>query len=640
MKVSRATSKPGTAPGDPSLQSTTPSLSREASMLHRNRARFWLQPLAAIVAITLAVPLALPLTAHADDDDAAIPAGGTGVARVSVVEGSVAIGRGDSTAPVAAAINAPILAADYVTTGAQSRAEVQFDGKTMARLGENVQLRVAHLDNDERQLQLAAGTIDVRLLRGDGGAMTIDTPSISIAPRASGSYRIAVSDDGTSFVTIRSGRADIITPQGSQSLTPGSTLIAQGSAQNPQIIFRDAVGYDSFDTFNDQLDRTELAALSDSPYIDPGIGGVSDLGAYGNWVSDGSYGEVWIPTTVAVGWAPYRTGSWVWEDGYGWTWVAAEPWGWAPYHYGRWYFSSAYNRWAWYPPARAAAVPAWSPALVGFIGLSLGAVSVGVGFGSHIGWVPLAPHEAFHPWWGPHATAVNVTNVTNVTITNVTINQTYRNARYNGVSSVSVENFRAGHFGTAVAVTNAQLAMARPLPLRGALPVVPTASNLRFTAQPAFAGAAPPRPAVFPQRAFAGSATVAPRTPFVEQQARVTRITGAPAYERPAAVPPPTASRPSYSVPASSYERSATVAPPAAARPASVPPPTAARPAFVAPPAAAERPWAGRPASGESLGWPAPHAPPSYRQPAAHVPPPHPHGGEAAHEGHAEHDRH
>jgi hypothetical protein len=428
-------------------------------MLRRFFLPFVLRPLVAIVTFALVGPLALPLAARADDDaPAAFATTDAGVARLSVIDGTVGLERGGATNAAAAVVNAPVLADDYVTTGPQSRAEIQFDGTTAVRLGENVQMRFTRIEPADRQVQLAAGTIDLRLLRGTDGTSTIDTPSISIVPRTEGSYRVAVGDDGTTFVSVRSGRADIETPQGAQSLAPGSTLIAQGTASNPQIASRDAIAFDSFDSFNDGLDRAQLAALGNSPYVDTDIGGVSDLGAYGNWVDDGTYGHVWIPAGVGPDWAPYRTGSWVPAGPYGYAWVAAEPWGWAPYHYGRWYYSTAYGHWAWYPPAPARIAPAWSPALVGFVGLSAGAVSVGIGFGRGVGWVPLAPYEAFRPWWGAHAAPFGAS----VAYGNGAYGAGYRNARYNGVSSASGATFRAGRLGTAPAVTPPSFAQARP----------------------------------------------------------------------------------------------------------------------------------------------------------------------------------
>src|SRR5689334_12375662 len=53
----------------------------------------------------------------------------------------------------------------------------------------------------------------------------------------------------------------------------------------------------------------------------------SELSPYGRWIQRGSYGWVWEPTRVEVGWRPYTRGRWVQSD-YGWTWLSDEPWGW------------------------------------------------------------------------------------------------------------------------------------------------------------------------------------------------------------------------------------------------------------------------------------------------------------------------
>ena len=71
------------------------------------------------------------------------------------------------------------------------------------------------------------------------------------------------------------------------------------------------------------------------------------------------------------------------------------PWGWAPYHYGRWVYWN--NYWAW-APGPIVASPVWEPALVGFLGFP--GFSIGVGFGTPIGWVALGWGEPLWPWWG------------------------------------------------------------------------------------------------------------------------------------------------------------------------------------------------------------------------------------------------
>lgn len=454
------------------------------------RARL-LSPMIAAVIISLVSPLA----ARADGDDAST----AGVARLSLVAGSVAVQRGDSEEPTSAAVNAPILSADYITTGPDSRAEVEFDGASMVRFGENVQARFSQIDPRNRQLQLAAGTIDVRLFHGTDGNTAIDTPSVSIVPTESGLYRVNVTPDGTTELTVRAGRANLVTPHGTQTVVPGSTVIASGAAANPNVQSTDALALDTFDTFNDERDRLYQHDIANAPpYVDNTIEGADDLAANGTWTNDNVYGHVWIPANVGPDWAPYRDGRWVWEGAYGWTWVAAEPWGWAPYHYGRWFYQTSFNRWAWTPPPLYTR-PAWSPALVGFVGFNIGAVRIGLGIGRNIGWVPLAPNEPFHPWWGARRGAFN----------NVAVNDHFRNMMVrNAVTGVSMANFQAGRFHARVAFSAEQLRGAQAL--HGALPVTPTHANLGYAnrALPASFG----NHAAFAGRTFAGHAAVTTRS--------------------------------------------------------------------------------------------------------------------------------
>jgi hypothetical protein len=101
---------------------------------------------------------------------------------------------------------------------------------------------------------------------------------------------------------------------------------------------------------------------------------------------------------------------------------------------------------------------------------------VGFGFGN-IGWVPLAPYETLHPWWGAaYAGGINRgINVTNVNITTV-----YRNARVaNGISSVRTEDFGAGRFQNIQRVNGAQVQQAGLV--SGRMPVTPSIASRRFS---------------------------------------------------------------------------------------------------------------------------------------------------------------
>jgi hypothetical protein len=491
----------------------------------------------AVCAVTLALiaplsALAPPAAAAHDDLDpapASIAADGVGVARVSVIDGTLAIQRGDASDSLGAVVNAPVLGGDYVVSGDASRAEIQFDTDTAIRLDQDVQMRFTHLDPHERSIQLAAGTLVLRLHRGTDGTTNIDTPSITVKPQAAGIYRVTVTPDGQTDVTVRAGDAQIVTPQAPIDLQPGNTLVAQGDAGNPSTQLQAAIAVDDFDAFNRSRDHVYALAQAQSAYIDPNIDGVADLQNAGHWVVDPTYGNVWVPTDVDASWAPYRDGRWVWEEGYGWTWIGNESWGWAPYHFGSWFNSPTYG-WAWYPP-QPRAVIVWRPALVAFIGFGAGA-GFGLGFAggnafANIGWVPLAPFEPYHPWWGnrygglPQASLTNISNVTNVS--NVTNINVYQNVRYNAVTSVSSERFIQGNFNGSAAVPAAQLRSAHVF--TGAVPVVPTASNLRFSDN----AARPPidvQPALM-AHTFAGNRSAIARTPFTAQRVSLATATHA-----------------------------------------------------------------------------------------------------------------
>ncbi|MBV8370584.1 MAG: FecR domain-containing protein [Candidatus Eremiobacteraeota bacterium] len=481
------------------------------------------RPVALAAAAALLFSVFVPLAARADSDAAvAASPSGVGVARISYIRGSVAVQRGDSATATTAVINAPVLGGDYVTTGENARAEIEFDATAAVRLGAGVQMRFTHLDTADRELQLAEGTVELRLLRGLDGRSQIDTPSVSLRPRTQGAYRVSVDADGRTQITVRSGIADVVTPQETRSLSTGSTLLASGPAANPVLQSVNLIADDDFDAFNIARDLLAQRALGSGDYFAPGVAGLADLDSYGQWVSDSSYGRVWVPYNVAPGWAPYRDGRWAWEDNFGWTWIGYEPWGWAPYHYGRWYHNSRYG-WCWYPNPF---VTVWSPALVGFFTFGSG---LGLGFGN-IGWVPLSPLDPFNPWWG-FGNSASIVYVSNNFDNDWhhhhhhdwdDVARTYGNAKYNGVTYVPRHDFQNGQFQHRYTTPPQQRHVEI---VRGPVPVVPTVASLRYSERPVSPQLAL-KPALM-QRQFAGNPTVVRRTPFEQQRAAIAAVTRA-----------------------------------------------------------------------------------------------------------------
>jgi hypothetical protein len=398
-----------------------------------------------------------------------------GVARISVMNGQVSVRRGDSGEWVAGIINAPLMVDDRVAAGQSSRAEVQFDSANLIRVGANAEIRLGALDYNHYNIQIAHGTVTYRVLRDSRVKVELDTPLISVRPMHIGVYRVYVQQDGQTEITVRLGDAEIYTPRGVEQLQAGQTMLARGTAADPEFRVVPAIAIDEWDRWNEQRDH-ELLSSQSYRNVPRDVYGTEGMDSSGRWVNDPTYGSVWSPT-VGPDWAPYQDGRWVWEDWYGWTWVSYEPWGWAPYHYGRWFYGAPYG-WCWYPGGFGPQY--WSPALVAFFGFGGGGVGIGFGFGN-VGWVALAPFEVMHPWWGPgfyggFRGGVGV----GVGITNANILASYRNARVaNGVAGVSAADFAAGRFHNISRVGGEQIRNAGLV--RGQLPVAPTSASLRYS---------------------------------------------------------------------------------------------------------------------------------------------------------------
>jgi hypothetical protein len=478
-----------------------------------------LLPLLTLTALTLSTSFAQDAPPQDDQGQAAEPDGqyeqGRAVARISVLNGDVSVRRGDSGEVTAAAVNGPLMAGDTLLTSSSSRAEIQLDYGKVLRVGPNSEVRFSGMDVKSFQIQIAAGTVMFRVLRPSESQAELDTPSIAVHPTKQGIYRVAVREDGTSEITVRSGEAEIYSQKGSERLGPGRTMYARGSSTDPEFQVSEAIPMDSWDRWNDDRDRY-LERSRSYEHVSRDVYGAEDLDQYGQWTNDPTYGSVWSPR-VDAGWAPYRDGRWVWEDYYGWTWVSADPWGWAPYHYGRW-FVGVGGGWCWYPgPIYARHY--WAPAFVGFFGYG-GRVGFGFGFGG-LGWVPLAPFEVFHPWWGRgfyggfrggfgnRVSIVNNTNIVNV----------YRNARVaGGVSGVNASEFgrRSGRFET---LNQGHLQQAGLV--RGAVPVSPERASLRMSDRAVNGNFPQSRAQSFASHAQAPQVN---RVPFEQQQRGMQQI--------------------------------------------------------------------------------------------------------------------
>jgi len=248
---------------------------------------------------------------------------GRGVARISVINGDVTVRRGDGDDLIAAAVNAPLVVPDTLFTGTASRAEVQLDWANMVRLSSNAEVTFSELEYQRFQIQVSRGTVTYSVLRKSEADIDLATPNVSVRPLSKGRYRVTVRGDGTTEVTVRTGEAEIYTPQGVEYLKAGRSMLVRGSLGSPEFQIAAAIPKDEWDRWNEQRDK-ELTRSVSYKYVSPSVYGAEDLDGYGSWISDPSYGWVWAPR-VTAGWAPYRYGRWSWVDWYGWSWVSYDP---------------------------------------------------------------------------------------------------------------------------------------------------------------------------------------------------------------------------------------------------------------------------------------------------------------------------
>jgi hypothetical protein len=318
--------------------------------------------------------------------------------RLAFIDGAASLWRSGAHDWLPARVNTPLAPGDRLYIAERANLEIQIGARAFVRAAERTELGLANLEPDFLQLELKSGTasLDLRSL-APGHTVELDTPNAVFTIEHPGYYRAAIDGDRTYFITRRAGRATISLEGGmAHTISPSEEIVVSG-AEAPTVATYVAPALDAWDRWNYARTDHEIEALS-ARYMSPGVYGAGVLDQYGSWRVVGTYGPVWVPDRSPPGWAPYSSGSWIWDPYYGWTWVDDAPWGWAPFHYGRWVFINSY--WAW-APGPVIVRPVYAPALVAFFGVAPGvSVSIGIGAVPAVSWVALGWGEPLIPWWG------------------------------------------------------------------------------------------------------------------------------------------------------------------------------------------------------------------------------------------------
>ena len=333
------------------------------------------------------------------------------VGRIGHVEGDIYRYMDVGNEWVQTFVDSPAGTGDILSTGAGSRAEINFPNQLVVRLAENGEVEIINLEEDIGEFYLVAGlarfynnsstgTLKIRTNRGVANLpagsiadLQADATSIQIwSVRGGATFLAMASDSRTETLEVIDQSTSLTIYR--NSVTAGIGPIDRG--WHNWCAERENVWHER------QLVRSEYMPepLQEYAYV---------LQPHGRWrrvYSRGYYYWAWKPHRVAAGWAPYTSGYW-----YDWrgdrVWVDHNPWGWVTHHHGQW--MHVHGSWMWTPYVHVASTPGvtvtsfsivfgpryrphWHPGRVRWIT-----------YNDYVGWLPLAPWETYygHRRWGP-----------------------------------------------------------------------------------------------------------------------------------------------------------------------------------------------------------------------------------------------
>ncbi len=302
-----------------------------------------------------------PVQSHAGNQGAMAAAGP--VVRLSDVEGMVQILRGNQTEFSQAVMNMPLIQGSRIETGADGRAEIEFQDGSVARITPNSSLSITRLQATsdgtlETAVEQLSGLIYYELRSDSKTPFQVMIGDRRVTPLANSTFRINL-DGAPQGLAVMDGRVQVEGASNSYlaEVRQGQTINFQPSG-NAQYTIAEGVRPNGFDEWNDQRDQEAAQeAQNQTParvqqgggsIMDSGIGW-SDLDNAGGWYPLPGYGMVWQPWGAGPGFDPYGFGEWA-DFGGGYSWISGYSWGWLPFNCGAWSYIGSFG-WGWMPGA-------------------------------------------------------------------------------------------------------------------------------------------------------------------------------------------------------------------------------------------------------------------------------------------------
>jgi hypothetical protein len=282
------------------------------------------------------------------------------VVRLSDVEGTVQIARGNEVQFSQAVMNMPLMEGSRLNTGSDGRAEIEFEDGSVVRITPNSSVTLTRLqmesdDNRSTVIGQSSGLAYYELRSSSQTVYAVVEDGKTITPAADTTFRVDLTAK-TPEVSVLAGRIHVVGPENSftADVHEGQAIDFPKSG-NAQYTIADGILPNGFDDWNDQRDQEaqqqaqqQTAAREQGGGANGGMGW-GDLDSSGGWYPLPGYGMVWQPYGVGPNFDPYGEGTWTYfGPGFGYSWVSAYPWGWLPFHCGGWSYIGGFG-WGWMP---------------------------------------------------------------------------------------------------------------------------------------------------------------------------------------------------------------------------------------------------------------------------------------------------
>lgn len=285
------------------------------------------------------------------------------VVRLSDVEGTVQILRGNQTEFSQAVMNMPLTQGSRLVTSADSRAEIEFEDGSVARITPNSSLTISDLQSTpdgalDTTVEQLSGLIYYELRSDPKTPFKVVFNGRTASPITNSTFRINLSASSQDLAVI-DGKVQVAGDSSSYlTEVPQGKTIQFAPSANEQYTIANWIAPNGFYDWNQQRDQEAAQqAKNQTParvqqgggsIMDSGFGW-SDLDNSGAWYPLPGYGMVWQPYDIGADFDPYGNGMWAdMGGGFGYSWISGYPWGWLPFNCGAWSYIGSFG-WGWTP---------------------------------------------------------------------------------------------------------------------------------------------------------------------------------------------------------------------------------------------------------------------------------------------------